>query len=324
MDIYKTNYRPTDYTRSSQSQHVPAEFVGEMEDILGTELKSMALYMQAAYAIAKNTHSVNYFGNPKDMQQQLICQAVSEMRHTEIVGRTLSRSGSSPQLKTSDFESAKSYRELFDMLLQVERTGINSLSEMVGITNDKEVKLALLNQLKEEEEHLEMVQQMSQVLEKAGLINNLLPLPQGSGPAAYDIGILLDAFELEIQSIVTLIYGSIHLGMDMSVAPRMRALSIESMKHLNKIAQDIITLGGRPVVSPESLNKGPVLADAAQTIKHAIESRQRKVEQYNQFSQGLKSQGAAKTLSDISTKEKESIKNLEGIANSLAEAGPMH
>ena len=324
MDIYKTNYKPTDYVRSSQGQDVPAELAGEMKDVLGIELKSMALYMQAAYAIAKNTHSVNYLGHSKDMQCQLICQGISEMRHAEILGKTLARAGSSPQLKTGDFGSAKSYRELFDMLLQVERTGINSLSEIVGITNDKETKLALLNQLKEEESHLEMIKQMSQVVENAGLMDTLLPLPQGSGPVVYDINILLEAFELEIHSIVTLIYASIYLGADMSLAPRLRALSIESMKHLNKIAQDIITLGGRPVVTHESLNKGPVLDDATQVIKHGIESRKRKIEQYSQFAQTLKSQGAAKTLSDISTKEKESIKSLENIANSLATVGPIH
>jgi len=74
LDIYRTNFRPTDYIRSTENQHVSLEFAGKIKKIPGDELKSMALYLQAAYAIASNTYSLDYLGRPEDMQHQLICR----------------------------------------------------------------------------------------------------------------------------------------------------------------------------------------------------------------------------------------------------------
>jgi len=324
LDIYRTNYRPIDCISPTQEKQISGELITRLQKILGDELNRMAMYLQATYSIPKNAYSVDYFGYSKDMQHQLICHAIHEMRHAETIGRILCKIGHNPRLKTSRLTPPKTYKEMLTMIFESEQDGIKNLSEALDATNDQEIKVTLLNQIREENAHLQMRTQIYDQIEKTGLIDTVLPSPEGAGPVSYDINILLDAFELEIQSIITLIYGSILLGMDMAIPPRLRALSIEDMQHLNKIAQDIITLGGRPVVSPESLNNVPRLSNAVQVIDHAIEIKQQKIRQYDQFSQMIKSKGAAKTLSDMMGKEEENISDLKGFANSLQTAEPIH
>lgn len=324
MNIYRRNYRPIDYIIPAQEKQISQAHIIELQKMLSNELKSLAMYLQASFSIARNDYSVNYYGCSRDMQQQLICHAIHEMGHVEAIGRILFKLGHSPQLMTSKFDQPKTYKELFTIISQCEKNKIKDLLEVSGTIHDQEIKGTLINQLREENSHLQMISKVCEELERVGIIDALLSLPEGVGPVSYDIRILLDALETEIHSIVTLMYGSILSGMDMTVSLRLRSIAIEDMQHLNEIAQDIITLGGRPAITHEYLNITSMLNDTTRCIKHTIKIKQNKIKQYTLYSHLLKSNCAAKTLANITEKELESIAELRGFTNTLEKAEPIH
>ncbi|WP_227763147.1 ferritin-like domain-containing protein [Zhaonella formicivorans] len=287
-----------------------------MQEEFISELTSMWLYLEFAFAVPKQVYEITYFGQKKDLHRQLLCHAIHEMRHAEMLARIMLKWGGKPKWQLSRLPQAESYRDFLNAAMSNEARNLESYQLRDTEVGDHELKVLLANLLREDNAHLQVDQAIQQVLTAQGVIDGPLPPPRGNGQFGEDIKKLEQAAWLEIKSISRLIYASLLLGMDQSIAPRARALAIEDMQHLNRIAQEITTTGGRLTIPGEVLELEES-DDFAKLLQDVIGLKNDKVRTYKESKPQFNVPGGGQLLGTLLAKEEENIVDLEAYLQSL-------
>ncbi|MBS4022494.1 MAG: hypothetical protein KGZ79_08735 [Dethiobacter sp.] len=81
------------------SEQEAREWTAMLQEVLLYENSALLFYLQASYAIPRQKYYFDYFGQKnKNVHYQLRCHGMHDMRHAEMLGRTIVRLGSMPTL----------------------------------------------------------------------------------------------------------------------------------------------------------------------------------------------------------------------------------
>jgi|GEM_PF-3255136 len=180
------------------------------------------------------------------------------------------------------------------------------------------------NIMRENEIHAALDEQLLQLLAGQGLADNALPTTRGPEQMVADVSMMQRAFYLEAYSIIHLIYLSICLGYDQSLAPRLRALSIEHMVHLNDIAHEIQAMGALPQVPLKMDFIGSDQFSVSSLLEKNIRIMEQKAEEMGSFTSKMQNEKPRSALQKIVPKELENASDLRAYLGSFNNVRTVH
>jgi bacterioferritin (cytochrome b1) len=247
-----------------------------------------------------------------------------DMRHAEMLGRTIVRLGALPSLQMKTLPPCRTYRDLLVAARKLEEEKLARYGQHLYSFSDKEIYLLISNIMRENEIHAALDDQLIRLLETEGMADRDIPPTQGQGQVAGDVSMLQRAFYLEAYSIINLIYLSICLGPDQSLSPRLRGLAIEHMVHLNNIGHEIQDLGALPQVPLQIDFIGSDQFSVQALLEKNIRIMQQKAEEMGSFLPRFQNEKGRNTLGTIIPKELENASDLQAYLGSLNSVRAVH
>lgn len=252
--------------------------VDRLQERVSSEYGAILQYLHHAFAVPAGEVSFPSFGHSRDAHRQLIRLAVHEMRHAEMLARTLARLGAGPTVAAAPQAGAATWGELMEREIAAEGDAADRYEDLARAADDPQTSYMLANIAHDERGHILTLSAILGEVRRRGMAHRphrpgaaLYEAVRPGGPArgtpgeaaaAGDGRLLAEAAGLEYRALWNLIYHSMVLGDDQSLAPRLRALATKEMRHWHGLTRRAMELGAdiggdRPVDTMGFLDPDP-------------------------------------------------------------------
>ena len=307
--------------------------VDSLQECLSGEYGAIFQYLHHAFAVPPGEAPFPFFGYPRDAHRQLMCHAVHEMRHAEMLARTMARAGAAPTVAVAPQAAATTWGEMVERDIAAEQEAAEHYEDLARCAAEPDLSYLLANIAHDERGHTLAASAILAEMRRQGKVSR--PYQPGAalheaarrpgdteGGSPEDGRRLTEAAALEYRSLWNLMYHSLLLGDDQSLAPRLRVLAVKEMRHWHGLSRRAMELGADVGATRPVDTMGYLEPDLGQGLQDALTLEGHLAVKFTQILEHLADPPGRRLAADFAAKDREQGADLEAYLGNLHRRGP--